>query len=83
MYLYFSVFWGFVDIILWKGIWDGINCIFGQEYLTATITFCLGLVVLTAFGTLRSTVSVPIGFIIDDMRNCCEANTYLQTKVYS
>ena len=72
-----------MDIILWKGIWDGINCIFGQEYLTATITFCLGLVVLTAFGTLRSTVSVPIGFIIDDMTNCCEANTYLQTKVYS
>ena len=26
---FYSVFFGTVDIVYWKGLWDGIDCIFG------------------------------------------------------
>ena len=76
----FSVFWGFVDIYYWKAVWDGVDCYFGKSIETGTATLILGLMVLAAFKSLRSASSVPAGFTLDDVANCCHANTFLQTK---
>ena len=66
---------------MWKGLWDGIDCVFGKSQIVSITTLCIGTVVLAAFGILRSAVSVPVGIIIDDKANCCTANTFLGTKV--
>lgn len=75
------MFWGTIDILMWKGLWDGIDCVFGKSQIVSITTLCIGTIILAAFGILRSAVSVPIGIIIDDKANCCTANTFLETKV--
>ena len=71
------------DIYLWKGIWDGVDCWCGRNAYTAICTLIGGTVVLIAFGALKSASSLPIGFAIDDVANCCSASTYLSTTVGS
>lgn len=77
----FSVFWGFVDIFFWKSIWDGVDCLFGRTYLTASLTLCGGSLVLICARSLRSASSLPVGIVMDDISNCCSASTFLQTQV--
>ena len=38
------------------------------------------MLVLAAFKSLKSASSVPAGFTLDDVSNCCTAYTYLQSK---
>ena len=80
---FFRIVWGFLDIYMWKGLWDLIDCdcVFGKKLEVGVITMSIGLVILTIFGCLKSVVSVPMAIGIDDVSNCCYASTYLQTKV--
>ena len=51
----FSVIWGFADIYLWKGIWDGVDCYFAggkKDWAVAATTFTVGLIILTLAGNL-------------------------------
>ena len=76
-----SVFWGITDIIYWKSIWDGVDCLFGKNYTTASLTLSGGLLVLISAKSLKSASSLPVGMVIDDVANCCSASTFLQTKI--
>ena len=38
--------WGFFDIYMWKGIWDGLNCVAGFNVTEASIALAVGTTVL-------------------------------------
>ena len=45
----FSVVWGFADIYLWKGIWDGVDCYLAEEkkdWNIAAATLTIGVLIL-------------------------------------
>ena len=49
----FSVIWGFSDVYMWKGIWDGIDCFFSdgkKEWTIAATTVSIGVVILVLAG---------------------------------
>ena len=49
----FAVIWGFSDIYLWKGLWDGVDCYFSggeKDWGVAATTFTVGIVILTLAG---------------------------------
>ena len=49
----FAVIWGFSDIYLWKGLWDGIDCYFAggeKDWTVAATTFAIGVTILTFAG---------------------------------
>ena len=49
----FAVIWGFSDIYLWKGLWDGIDCYFAggeKDWTVAATTFAVGVIILTFAG---------------------------------
>ena len=49
----FSVIWGFSDVYMWKGIWDGVDCFFAEgekDWIIAASTLSIGVVVLTIAG---------------------------------
>ena len=52
----FAIIWGFSDIYLWKGIWDGIDCYFAggeKDWTVALATLATGIIVLTIAGKLE------------------------------
>lgn len=73
---FYSVLIGISDIMYWKGVWDGINCLSGTSPLVAVGTMVAGIVVLTLFKTLKSTISAPLGIVLDTSFNCCQTATY-------
>ena len=49
----FAAIWGFSDIYLWKGIWDGVDCYFAggeKDWKVAATTFAVGVIILTFAG---------------------------------
>jgi hypothetical protein len=49
----FSVIWGFSDVYMWKGIWDGVDCFFAEgekDWIIAASTLSIGVVILTIAG---------------------------------
>ena len=49
----FSVIWGFSDVYMWKGIWDGVDCFFAEgkkDWVIAASTLSIGVVILTLAG---------------------------------
>jgi len=78
----FSLVWGFCDIYMWKGVWDGLDCIFGMNYVSAIVPFVIGTMILVFTKSFRSALSLPVGIVIDDKKaNCCEAQTFWDLKV--
>ena len=80
-YRSFAIIWGFSDIYLWKGIWDGVDWAFNKGVVQGTSTLCLGFIALTFAGAARSLFSVPVGINVDDKGNLCTASTYLKSTV--
>ncbi|XP_059081260.1 uncharacterized protein LOC131879073 [Tigriopus californicus] len=72
----YSVLIGISDIMYWKGIWDGIDCLSGTSPLVAVGTMVAGTLILTLFKTLKSTISAPLGIVLDTSSNCCQTATY-------
>ena len=75
--------WGFVDIIFWRGVWDGINEIFGITYQISLVTLIGGTFILICLKSLKSATAAPVGVVMEDKSNLCNAISYFQTKVCS
>ena len=56
----FSVIWGFMDIIMWKGLWDGVDHWFVHGITLAVTTLTIGLTILTLSRSLKSALSIPV-----------------------
>ena len=75
--------WGFVDIIFWRGVWDGFNEIFGISYQASLVTLLGGTFILICLKSLKSASAAPVGVVMEDKSNLCSAISYFQTKVCS
>ena len=60
-----SLVWGLADILLWKGLWDGVDHWAGWGCAQATATLAIGITGLTLSRTLRSAHSMPVGIVVD------------------
>eukprot|EP00095_Tigriopus_kingsejongensis_P005976 maker-scaffold48_size466083-snap-gene-2.8 protein:Tk05976 transcript:maker-scaffold48_size466083-snap-gene-2.8-mRNA-1 annotation:"eukaryotic translation initiation factor 4e" len=72
----FSILLGVTDILYWKGLWDGINCLSKTSPIVAVGTLVVGVTVLTWAKALRSIASSPVGITLDTADNCCQTATY-------
>jgi hypothetical protein len=45
--------WGFFDIYMWKGIWDGLNCVAGMNFEEAWAALIVGTGILVATKSYR------------------------------
>jgi len=77
----FSTAWGLLDILLWKGVWDGVDCLTGGRYWAVSVsTLAVGLSVLTAAGALKSALSMPVGIVVDEADEHILSCTYLESN---
>ena len=53
----FSVIWGFMDIIMWKGLWDGVDHWFVRGLTLPVTTLTIGLTILTLSRSLKNRIS--------------------------
>ena len=60
----FSVVWGTVDVIMWKGLWDGVDHWFGEGLAQSRVTFLIGLSVLMVARSLKSALSMPVSNLL-------------------
>ena len=56
----FSVIWGSGDVIMWKGLWDGVDHWFGHGLKQSGVTFMIGLSILMVSRSLKSALSMPV-----------------------
>ena len=59
----FSLIWGICDVIMWKGLWDGVDHWFGYGLHQAGVTLFIGLSTLTVSRTLKSALSMPVSWL--------------------
>ena len=74
----FCIVLGSFDICYWKGLWDGVNCLFGERWETATVTASMGLMGLFLSGSSRSMILAPMGVKLDIAANSCATSTVLR-----
>jgi len=83
----FSIIWGFGDVIMWKGLWDGVDHWFGLEEgngaTIATVTLLIGLTILTLSRTMKAALSMPIGIAVDNPEHQISCSTFLETDLKS
>ena len=60
----YSIVYGILDILLWKGVWDGYDEWAGHGEWQATSTLVMGLMVLTLTRTVKTAWSMPVSRII-------------------
>ena len=58
----FSLTWGFADIMMWKGLWEGYDYFAGLGLHQSLVTSVLGLAVLLCTTTLKSAMCPPVRF---------------------
>ena len=58
----FSFTWGFADIMMWKGLWEGYDYFAGLGLHQSLVTSVLGLAVLLSTTTLKSAMCPPVRF---------------------
>ena len=56
----FSFTWGFADIMMWRGLWEGYDLWAGEGLLQSVVTSVLGLVLLSTTNSLKSAQSSPV-----------------------
>ena len=56
----YSVVYGLLDILLWKGVWDGYDQYAGHGPLQATVTLSLGVAALAGTRTIKTAWSMPV-----------------------
>jgi hypothetical protein len=56
----FSVIWGIADVIMWKGVGDGVDHMFGHGLSQSVVTFTIGLIILMGSRSLKSALSMPV-----------------------
>jgi len=76
----FSVVWGFLDLLLWKGVWDGTDYVVGDRWHLAIVTVGLTIAILTLTRTCRTAISFPIGTSVDHPSLHISANTLLKSR---
>ena len=69
----FSIIWGFGDVIMWKGMWDGVDHWFGLEEgngaTIATVTLLIGLTILTLSRTMKAALSMPVSLLFTVLKS--------------
>jgi len=73
----FSVVWALCNVLMWQGIWDGLNAL-DFEFCLFIFPFCM--VVLTLTGTCRSAISFPMGTSVDDPSRHISSSTLLDAQ---
>ena len=56
----YSVVYGVLDILLWKGVWDGYDHYAGHGPLQAVLSLSLGVITLLATRTIKTAWSMPV-----------------------
>ena len=56
----FSLTWGFADIMMWRGLWEGYDLWAGEGLLQSVVTSVLGLALLSTTNSLKSAQSSPV-----------------------
>ena len=62
----FSLIWGFADVYMWKGIWEGVDCVLAdgkKDWFVAIGTLTFGTACLIAAGKRRGLKSHIFGNI--------------------
>ncbi|XP_059081008.1 uncharacterized protein LOC131878885 [Tigriopus californicus] len=77
----FNIGCGIIEIYMFKGVWDGIDCYTeAQSILAAALILAVGVGVLFSCGALRSVISVPMGIVLDVDGNLCHLEPYFEHK---
>jgi len=76
----FSSAWAVFDILLWKGLWDGLDEKAGKHWITASSSLAIGVTFLSATRCLKSALSVPVGISVDVPSEHILASTYFQAN---
>jgi len=76
----FSIVYGVLDILLWKGVWDGYDHWVGNGLYQSLATLITGLIVLSVFRTVKTAWSMPNGIVVDRAEDQISADTFWQTQ---
>ncbi|XP_023335090.1 uncharacterized protein LOC111706445 [Eurytemora carolleeae] len=75
----YSVLWGITDIMLWKGVWDGLDLVAGIHWQVSLSSLSVGVIILSVTRTLKSALSMPIGICVDEPSEHLSSQTFLET----
>eukprot|EP00095_Tigriopus_kingsejongensis_P005979 maker-scaffold48_size466083-snap-gene-2.10 protein:Tk05979 transcript:maker-scaffold48_size466083-snap-gene-2.10-mRNA-1 annotation:"conserved hypothetical protein" len=68
---------GIIEIYMYKGVWDGIDCYTHAESVwAASVLLAIGISTLALCGCVRSVLSVPMGIVVDIDGNLCHLAPY-------
>ena len=56
----YSIVYGALDILLWKGVWDGYGHYAGQGPVQAAISLSAGVIALSCSRTIKTAWSMPV-----------------------
>merc|ERR1712012_1290419 len=68
-----------MGIMLWKGVWDGVDHWTGSGVVQGISTLSLGLLCLSCSGTVKTAWSMPNGIVVDREEDHISSDTYLRS----